>query len=119
MDDSGKKKAGDYLAAQTARLGWSPARLAEEADVDPQTVRDFLDGKRWPQTKTRSALERAVGIATGDLELAARGWFDNLAPAGDPVERAITESNQLSRADKAALLSSYFTMLDREQRGVS
>lgn len=118
MDQEGKRRAGAHLATAASRLGWSAARLAEEADIDQQTVRDFMEGRRWPWLAKRQAMELAVGLEPGTLELAARG----LLPADehvDPVEEAI-QNSALTRGNKAKLVGTYYDMLDEQQaRGAS
>lgn len=116
MDTDGKRRAGAYFATQAARLGWSAAKVAEEAGIDAGTVRTFMEGESWPWPAKRQAMERAVGLELGTLELAAR----DLLPTAhvDPVERAIQESS-LSRGDRAKLLSLYYDMIDEQEKGAT
>lgn len=54
------------LAAQ-AREGWTNSQLATKAGVDPATVRDFLDGSRWPKPPTLAKLDVVFGWTLGTL----------------------------------------------------
>ena len=99
------------------RHGWTPAELAVRAGVDPGTVRDFVNGERWPQTKSRSAIEDALEVGRGTLELVARGMYDPTPePQGDAVEKAIFGS-QLTRANAHRLVGIYYGMLEDQERG--
>ena len=116
MDEAGRRRAGEYLAGQASRHGWSVARLALEAGLDPQTVRALIEGERWPWAIKRQAMEQAVGLEVGTLELVARGLLGD--EDVDPVEQAIQES-ELTRGNKAKLLGTYYDMIDQQQRGAS
>lgn len=93
------------------------ARVAGLAGIDPGTVTDFWEARRWPRAATRTALETALGVPLGSFEAAARG-DGPAAEEADPVELAINKSD-LSRADRAKLLGYYFDMIDKHERGRS
>lgn len=112
MDDDGKRRAADRLAAEMARNGWSVPRLAVEAKLDPATIRKLLDAESWPWAEKRLAMETALGMEPGTLELVARGLLEE--PAGDPVVRAI-QGSALTRGNKATLTGTYYDMLDEQQ----
>jgi hypothetical protein len=42
------------------RRGWNIQQLMDESGLDRSTLGDFLDGKRWPQSRTLGAIERAL-----------------------------------------------------------
>lgn len=111
MDDDGKRRAATYAAEQAARQGLSVPGLALRAKIDPATVRDFLDGVRWPRSNTRQAIEDALGLGRGTFELVARGLADTNE---DEVERAI-KSSALSRANQHRLLGAYYDMLEGQE----
>jgi ribosome-binding protein aMBF1 (putative translation factor) len=100
------------------RRGWDRSDLAKMAKVDRDTVNSFLDNERWPQQPSRNAMEDALGLTRGAIELAASGMGDIKDKAtGDPVERAI-EASDLTRANKKLLTGQYFLMLDGQSREV-
>lgn len=47
--------------------------FAERAKVDPKTLGDFLDGRRWAQQPTRNKIERALGWPSGRITDLAEG----------------------------------------------
>ena len=98
-------RAGSYVAARRGDLGMSQEDLAKAANVDVKTVRDFELGKRWPWSKTRSAIARALQVSTLDLLAAgetgpAISREDRLTPL-DEFERrvlgaSLTDSEKLA-----------------------
>lgn len=73
MSELDRARAGQYVAARRGRLGLSQDDLAARAGIDPKTLRDLETGKRWPRAKTRTAIEDALDIETGDLLRLAEG----------------------------------------------
>lgn len=117
VDEAGRERAARYAVERLARHGWSPAELAMRAGVDPGTVRDFLNGERWPQQKSRTAIENALDLGRGTLELVARGIAGtDPEPHGDAVEMAIFGS-RLTRANQHRLVGIYYGMLEDQERG--
>jgi ribosome-binding protein aMBF1 (putative translation factor) len=49
------------------RLGWSKAKWASEAGVDPSVVYGYLDGSSDPRPDTRKVLAEALGIEINQL----------------------------------------------------
>lgn len=77
------RTAGELVAVREAVrdrmrvLGWSDARLAHEAGLSYNAVREFLTGKRdWPRARSRKLMEDALGWSGGT--------FERLAAGGDP-----------------------------------
>lgn len=68
-----QRAAAAAVEAAAGEKGWGIGELAAQADVDPGTVGDFLGGRRWPQIKTRGALERALGWPAGSIARIAHG----------------------------------------------
>lgn len=116
--DEQKQRLARYVARRMAELGWNPARLTQEAGLDVATVRTMLNGETYPQTKKREAIEDALGVGRGTLDLMASGLLDEPAEEGDEVELAIRRS-ELTRANQHKLIGSYYSLLDeqREVRG--
>ena len=49
---AGQGAARRHALAAQAVNGWTNADLAKAASTDPATIRDFLDGSRWPKPPT-------------------------------------------------------------------
>jgi hypothetical protein len=47
--------------------------FAKRAGVDPGTLANFLDGTRWPQSRTLSKIEAAIGWTAGYIAELAEG----------------------------------------------
>jgi transcriptional regulator with XRE-family HTH domain len=70
----GRVAVRESIGARLADLGWSNARLAEEAGLAFNTVSEFMRGSRdWPRASTRHAMERALGWSPGAMERIATG----------------------------------------------
>lgn len=108
-----KGRAAAYVLRKMAGRGWDAQRLSDEAGLDIQTVRTFLQAKTWPQTRKRGAIEEALGLPAATIEMAARGMTEQPDDA-DPVEVAINQS-ELTRGDKATLIGTYYKMLDAQE----
>src|SRR5690349_2870771 len=111
MDQEGKDRAAALVRETMARRGWTPERLADEAGIDVGTVRTFLKAETWPWTKKRVALEDALGLPHGAIDLTASRLLEG--DESDPVERAVRDS-QLSRANQHKLIGLYYEMLESE-----
>lgn len=116
VDDEGRAKAARYTLECMARRGWGVETLAQAGGVDPGTVRDFIYGTRWPQQRSRLAIEKALEISPGGLELIAKGLDDPVGPDADPVKRAIFAS-RLTLSNAHRLVGIYYGMLEDQERG--
>lgn len=112
MDQKARARAVDFVLQVMSDRGVDVTTLSHQARVDPGTLRTFLDGQRWPWAKSRAAIEEALGIPSGAIELAARGILQERE--GDPVERAI-EASRLTRANKHKLIAAYIDLLDQQE----
>lgn len=73
--DGGRRLAINAVQARmVAKKLYDRAALADAAGVDPDTVRDFLNGLRWPRPATLSKIEETLGMEPG--EIAALGVED-------------------------------------------
>lgn len=64
--------------------GWARRAFAEKAKIDPGTLSDFLEGKRWAQATNRTKIEKALGWPAGKItDLAEATDVDS--PAQRPV----------------------------------
>jgi|SRR4249919_2695751 len=70
-----------------AQRGWGAGRLAEEAGLDPKTVRNILAGRATRvDLNTIAQLSQALGVGPGSLwevEPGARAWERTAGVAGD------------------------------------
>lgn len=114
MDEAGRQRAARYTAERMARRGWGPGQLALHAGVDQSTIRTFVNGESWPWATKRAAIEDALGLGRGTLELVARGMVE-VEEESDPVERAILGS-RLTRANQHTLIGTYYGMLEDQQQ---
>lgn len=55
--------------------------LAEKARVDPGTLSDFLNGRRWPHRPTLAKISEALGFQSDHLRAVAEG--DRTEDVGD------------------------------------
>lgn len=98
--------AAQRVMARLSEKGWSRAALAREAGVDPATITDFLNGKRWPILATLGRIEAALSLTPGTL--AALG--EESQPAGPPVG----QTSELTDAELLAEVGYRLTRLQRE-----
>ena len=114
MSEDGRRRAGRYAEKMLGERRKDRTWLVDMTSLDPATVADFLDGKRWPRTGSRNAIEAALGIDQGTLKDVADGW-GQVDPGMDPVERAIEESSTLSRGQKLRLRGLYVDMIEEQE----
>lgn len=79
MTDRDAARRAVRRAVEASQLG--VYGFADRAGVDPGTLRDFLDGTRWPQSKNRNKIERALGWPDGRITDLA----DGVTPIEEPV----------------------------------
>lgn len=110
VDEEGRERAGRYVMALLHRRRKDAAWLMAVTDLSPDTISDFLSGKRWPRVETRQRIEDALDLERGEIVSAVEG----LAQASDmdPVEAAIEASSALSRGQKLRLRAEYVDMLE-------
>ena len=96
-----EKDARSVVRSALASKRWSQADLSRAADVDKNTISDFLTGKRQASLPTLAKIEVALGMTPGTL--AAIGE----EPLAEP-------SSALSDAELLAELGYRLTRLQRE-----
>ncbi|MFC6885006.1 MULTISPECIES: helix-turn-helix domain-containing protein [Actinomadura] len=85
-----------YVVARRGSLGLTQEQLAERAGVTVKTIYNLEAGDRWPQARTRSAIEDALQWRPGDLIRIGEG--NEPAGAQPPVDadRALRELGELN-----------------------
>lgn len=68
-----RARVARYVEARRGVIGLTQRELAERAGVDIKTINNLESGERWPQVKTRAAVERELQWSTGDLLRIAEG----------------------------------------------
>jgi transcriptional regulator with XRE-family HTH domain len=78
-----RERVAKYVVARRGSLGMTQEQLAERAGVTVKTVYNLESAGRWPQARTRGAIEKALGWRSGDLTRVGEG--------GEPVPQAASE----------------------------
>lgn len=83
-------------AAETAmsELGWTQAQLADQARLNVRVINSFMNGRNWPQARTRAQIETALKWPVGTLAKIAMGEEPPRSPrrrGADEVRRLISE----------------------------
>lgn len=58
--EEARRRVRVAVKGEMGRRGWNIQQLMDESGLDRSTLGDFLDGKRWPQSRTLGAIERAL-----------------------------------------------------------
>lgn len=98
--------AARAVEAAMGERGWDVADMVRGIGVDPGTLRDFLNGQRWPRTSTRGKIERALGWESGTIRAIAEGVGQ--APGARPARPA----------DIAELLATDPTLSERSREHI-
>lgn len=115
MELSARERAAVEYRRAAERLGMTATDIARAGGIpDPDTVRDFMEGARWPRTPTRIRLEKAVGWPAGSIDALMRG--EQLAEDAEDDDRVVAaiEASRLTRANKHRLIGAYYDMLDQQ-----
>jgi len=109
-DDRARARRNVQRAMRMAEPPVNAAELARRAEIkDPQTVREFLSGARWPHFDTRAQIERALGLGEGTIDAWAEGRDAPepapKQPSGDDAGLLVSEASAvvLARALLARL----------------
>jgi hypothetical protein len=110
------------LARRAVRREVAPeGRLAfaKRAGIDPATLASFLDGTRWPQSRTLSKIEAAIGWSPGYIfELAEGRTTTEIESDPSGGARILVESyRQLSPEDQRQVERIVATFLVRDEQG--
>lgn len=92
-------------AAVAQKLG--RGEIATAAGVDPSTVGDFLNGKRWPTLANREAICAAVGVSADTVQAIADGVATDTPPSGGfadgPSGVGVTVSSSVVQEERGEL----------------
>lgn len=102
--------------------GLTTQQLARMSGVAEVTIRDLCNGRRWPWTTKRNAIELALEWDTGRIAQIAKGNEDPdgvLNLAGMDVQTALSElleRSTLSPARRAKVLALYLELVEDQER---
>ncbi|WP_067827083.1 helix-turn-helix domain-containing protein [Actinomadura kijaniata] len=98
-----RERVAKYVVARRGSLGLTQERLAEQAGVTVKTIYNLESAGRWPQARTRAAVEAALRWRPGDLARIGEGG----EPAG-----AVSLGEALRELEE---LDSYFADLRADE----
>jgi transcriptional regulator with XRE-family HTH domain len=99
-----RERVAKYVVARRGSMGLTQEQLAERAGVTVKTIYNLEAGERWPQARTRSAIEAALDWRPGDL-----------VRIGEGLEPAPSASADMSAAlRELAELNAYFADLQAD-----
>lgn len=114
--DERRDAARRAVGAQMADRGFNPTDLAREAKVDPDTVGDFLAGKRWPKISTQGKIERALHWPPGTIgHIESTGDVPVVRSSMSEVELIREKAERMPAAQRANLLQ-YAEFLETQSR---
>ncbi|WP_131739386.1 helix-turn-helix domain-containing protein [Actinomadura roseirufa] len=91
-----RERIAKYVAARRGSLGLTQERLAERAGVTVKTIYNLESGERWPQARTRSAIEDALQWRPGDLARIGEGREPLGVPSPAGADEALRELAELN-----------------------
>jgi transcriptional regulator with XRE-family HTH domain len=56
-----------------SEMGWTQSQLAEQARLNVRVINSFLNGRNWPQSRTRAQIEVALKWPVGTLARIEKG----------------------------------------------
>jgi transcriptional regulator with XRE-family HTH domain len=80
--------------AAMSELGWTQAQLADSARLNVRVINSFLNGRNWPQSRTRAQIETALKWPVGTLARIEKGEEpprSRVRRNADDVRRLISE----------------------------
>ena len=90
VTDRDTVQVGALVADRRGVLGLTQKELADAAGVDVVTIYNVESGRRWPQSKTRAAIEAALRWSPGDLTRLRRGGEPTPLPIRVDIGDGIT-----------------------------
>ncbi|GAA4237417.1 hypothetical protein GCM10022254_49420 [Actinomadura meridiana] len=119
--DVDRERVAKYAVARRGSLGLTQEQLAERAGVTVKTVYNLESGERWPQARTRSAVEDALRWHPGDLARIGEGLEpqdgrDHVAPELAELNAYFAEL-RTDPGDKRRMALAFFRALYGEPDG--
>ncbi|WP_454044384.1 helix-turn-helix domain-containing protein [Cellulosimicrobium sp. Marseille-Q8652] len=71
--ESSRQTAIEMVRVAMSERGLTAASLSRDTGVHVDTIRDFVNGKRWPRAASLRKIEDNFGWATGYIDRVARG----------------------------------------------
>lgn len=93
-----RERVAKYVVARRGSLGLTQEQLAERAGVTVKTIYNLESGGRWPQARTRGAIEAALRWRPGDLVRIGEGQEPSVIPeeAAEPdLDTVVRELREL------------------------
>ena len=87
MADRDIHRAGIFVQARRGELNMTQEQLAAAAGVDEKTIRTLEAGMRWPWTRNRVAIEKALGWEPLTLERVAAG--EGASPSAATIDLSV------------------------------
>jgi lambda repressor-like predicted transcriptional regulator len=112
--EEARRRVRVAVKGEMGRRGWNIQQLIDESGLDRSTLGDFLDGKRWPQSRTLGAVERALDWPVSSIAMMLEGG-DPPAVGGD-TQDAETEDELLYRRPEG-LSDEEWERVKEESRG--
>lgn len=113
METEQRRAAAAAVRESMDAAGLEAPQLAALADINVETVRDFLACRRWPRTAKRNAIERQLGWEPGRIAAIARQASEQ--KRRDPVQVALDQTD-LSADERYEVLSFYLEVRNRRRR---
>ena len=112
------------LARRAVRRAVAPEgrlAVAKRAGVDPGTLASFLDGTRWPQSRTLSRIEAAIGWTPGYVFDLAEGstTTESKSDASGGARILVESYRQLSPEDQRRAERIVATFLVQGRQGIA
>ena len=90
-----RERVAKYVVARRGSMGLTQEQLAERAGVTVKTIYNLEAGERWPQARTRSAIEVALDWRPGDLVRIGEG-LEPVSSASEDMSLALRELAELN-----------------------
>jgi len=90
-----RERVAKYVVARRGSMGLTQEQLAERAGVTVKTIYNLEAGERWPQARTRSAIEAALDWRPGDLVRIGEG-LEPVSSASEDMSLALRELAELN-----------------------
>lgn len=106
-----RRKVRVAVKGEMGRRGWNIQQLIDHSGLDRSTLGDFLDGRRWPQSRTLGAVEKALGWPVSSIALMLEGGDP---PAVGVETPALREMDELLYRRPAGLTDSEWALVREE-----